>query len=363
MTFRRSNDNFIIKGGLREERLILRKSLDKIQFKDIQFIIGEKTMKKVTILFLMGIMLFIQLLFNVDTINASNIPQKELSLQTDEEYSDDGYDINYSRNWTKLVWWISNKAGNFIYQRQPTRQVGPNWDTISSGTISFNSGNYGTSTRHTVSVQHRDHEIDTWPQTSVVNWASKISVIITNPSNTDVRSRSVTHNQHTYYKGGRNGTYTVRYAQRSKQSWDIWLRLFHWTGSCSIPPCPIPTGAETAAELKDGDVTTITNLETNKEYKAMQIEGGFYVLPSKSHLANNTAFKDEKTFTLSSLQNRAFDTELGVLVRNFKGLSIGDKITLEDEIKLIRYDKDLDETFLVLKSSVVLSQNGHSMET
>lgn len=60
-------------------------------------------MKKVTILFLMGIMLFIQLLFNVDTINASNIPQKELSLQTDEEYSVDGYDINYSRNWTKLV--------------------------------------------------------------------------------------------------------------------------------------------------------------------------------------------------------------------------------------------------------------------
>ncbi|GEN31693.1 hypothetical protein HNQ35_002023 [Cerasibacillus quisquiliarum] len=52
-------------------------------------------MKKVTILFLMGIMLFIQLLFNVDTINASNIPQKVLSLQTDEEYSDDGYDINY----------------------------------------------------------------------------------------------------------------------------------------------------------------------------------------------------------------------------------------------------------------------------
>lgn len=95
MTFRRSKDNFIIKGGLREERLILRKSLDKIQFKDIQFIIGEKTMKKVTILFLMGIMLFIQLLFNVDTINASNIPQKVLSLQTDEEYSDDGYDINY----------------------------------------------------------------------------------------------------------------------------------------------------------------------------------------------------------------------------------------------------------------------------
>lgn len=193
--------------------------------------------------------------------------------------------LQYSRAWTKLAWFIAKKVGDGLFQREPTRELGENWDTISSGTIGFNKGDYGGSTHHTIDLQENDHEIDTWPQTNPLNWATKINVIITDPNNRDVKTRSVTHDQHTYYKGGTLGTYTVRYAQQKKQNWDIWLRLFHWTGPCVTPPCPESVDSSSSkVQPMISETTIITHAHTNKKYEAMQTDKGIYIIPSDAHM-------------------------------------------------------------------------------
>ncbi|WP_332646788.1 hypothetical protein [Lysinibacillus sp. 54212] len=257
--------------------------------------------------------------------------------------------LAYSKYWTKAAWYIINKAGNSWYTKSPTVSYGSNVDFVSSGSIAFNSSNYGASTKHIVTRLDSNDEIDVVPETSLVNYASKISVIITDPSGKDVLSHSVTPQQHTTYKGSL-GTYTVRFVQNSAQTWNLWIALWHYTGNiaCSTPPCPEQTSlSNSKMKHKNGDIVELLNTKNNALFKNEYINGGFYAIPSKQHVIEDTLynFSPSQTYSVKYLQNLGYDKELDLLVKNFKGLSIGDIINFEDDIQSIRYSPSDNTTY------------------
>jgi hypothetical protein len=91
------------------------------------------------------------------------------------------------------------------------------------------------------------------------NWPGKISIIISDPDNNDVVSKTVAHTQHVYYQPRKLGTHNVRYVQNNKQSWDLWLALWHYEGEDECPPgenCPV----------SDGDIS-FTSIDNNGNMK------------------------------------------------------------------------------------------------
>jgi len=60
-------------------------------------------------------------------------------------------------------------------------------------------------------------QIETFAETDFINMVTaKIAVIITDPQNNDVVSKTLTHEQYVFYNPTRTGTYSIRYVDEYK---------------------------------------------------------------------------------------------------------------------------------------------------
>lgn len=171
-----------------------------------------------------------------------------LSFVSSSAMAQGGMQVEAKVPWTKALWFIANKIGNYVYQRDPNATYNSNYDTMNMGTHKFNDGDYGASVKHEVDIQGPDDSIVAWAQAVPGNFG-RITIIITNPRGDDVVSVARQSNQSVYYDAGKTGvmgTYTVRYAQQNSETWDPWLRLWHWRGSggrCNEYGCQEPFGS------------------------------------------------------------------------------------------------------------------------
>ncbi|GAF63268.1 putative epimerase [Bacillus sp. TS-2] len=291
--------------------------------------------KKIVSLFLVLMVTFTTL-----GLSAKASPQLDEPVNT-TQVNDGSGDIgvqNYNGAWLKALWYFTNKAGNYIFTRSPKAGAGVNADYVSSGDFSFNNGNNGAHGRHTAYLGKSKHELVAFAQTHPVNWPGKISIIVTNPRNSDVVSKTVSHNGQVYYKGGVLGNYTVRYVQNKKQKWDLWLYVYHYENR-------VCTGCTPSS-----NVVTLANHE-GKEFNAQQTNNGIYITPSKSHKSHKSSTSLSKsTYSYLDLVRETFDQELNESVHQFKSLSLGDTINFKDLIASIEYDKNEDETYIGFKS-------------
>ncbi|WP_202079727.1 hypothetical protein [Caldalkalibacillus salinus] len=235
---------------------------------------------------------------------------------------------NHSRPWVSHAWKIISKTGDWWFDTRPKTQNGPNADLFSSGSLMFNSNQHGPLARHDVEIQSVQSEsIEAFAQTSAVNWPGNITIIISDPDNNDVVSQTVTSHEFVYHEPDKLGSYTVRYVQNHRETWDA--QLYHWHSHKEDgQPCA-PHG-----ECVSPDGLTLKEVD----------DGKFYIVPSEFHMNARNTQNFGRSMTLSTLQEQNYDQALGAHVRYFKNFDIGDDVIFEDMILDITYDPGSDET-------------------
>lgn len=253
--------------------------------------------------------------------------------------------------WVKAGFGVLKYATNtWLFHREATETIYDHVITISSGTVGFNNKNnsgYGSSARHRVYINGINQLIDTWPETSVLNWLDKISVLITDESNnTDVVSKTATHEQHTYYTAPHHGNYMIRWIDDAKMNWDLWLSV--WDAEYG------GIGSRSIAE-DTNKVYTFKNAD-GIENQAKKIEGNYYFIPSNDHKKSDK-FDGEKVLSIIDLQDQLYDNKLNREVQQFKNYDSGSNLVVADTIQTLVYDKENDRTVFGFKA-----KNGEILE-
>lgn len=227
-------------------------------------------------------------------------------------------------------------TNTWLFHPEATTYQGSTQLEVTSGKIGFNNkgdSGYGASTKHNVIVDSTDEQIQTFAETDWLNmFTSKIVLIISDPYNNDVVSKTLSHEQYVLHNPSRTGTYTIRYADESKLNWNLYIYLRNY----QINPSSI-------------NVLGIDGTEVPALYKNDKI----YIYPSESHtkskfidkLLGNTLSLN-KTLSYIDLQKQIYDSELNRNVRDFKDYNIGDTIFFKDKIASIEYDPSNNRTLI-----------------
>lgn len=232
----------------------------------------------------------------------------------------------------KVIKWASN---TWLVKAEASQNIYDNSIDISSGTIGFNNkgdSGYGSSSKHDVKVENIGEQIQTFAETDFINmFTAKISVIITNPFNSDVLSKTVTHEQYVLYNPTATGTHTIRYVDENKLNWNLYITLRNYQISPSFN------------YLQETSVIDSQGTELPAVYNGDKI----YIIPSKNHKETGSKQKLSKTtLSLVDLQNQFYDTTLQKNVRSLKNYNIGDSIHFKDTIASIKYDSDNNRTLI-----------------
>lgn len=239
--------------------------------------------------------------------------------------------------WVKAGFGVLKYATNtWLFHREATETVYSYIITISSGTVGFNNkdnSGYGSSARHQVYINAINQLIDTWPETSVLNWLDKISVLITDEStNADVVSKTATHEQHTYYTAKHHGNYMIRWIDDAKMNWDLWLSV--WDAEYG--------GIGSRSAEDPNKIYTLKNSD-GIENQAKRIEGNYYFIPSNDH-KKSVKFDEKKALSIIELQDQLYDNKLNREVQQFKNYNSGSNLVVADKIQTLVYDKENDRT-------------------
>lgn len=233
---------------------------------------------------------------------------------------------NYSSSFLKVSWKIISYLGNKWYNVAPIVSYGPNADTTSSGTKSFNSSTYGASIKHTINYQESEDMIDLYATTSVVNWPGKISIILTNPSGSDVVSKTVDATQHVFYHSSKLGTYTVRFVENKKQKWNTWIMYHHYENY--DPKCysSFPSNVYPDKVVCQTSIITTDSDGVEQNYAAEYINGIPYIITSKQQIdsAKVSVSQKETKLSYADLEKQTYDKTLKTEVRNLRDYKAGD---------------------------------------
>lgn len=233
---------------------------------------------------------------------------------------------------------LSYASNTWLFHREANQYIGENSIEINSGTIGFNNkdnSGYGASSKHDVIIDRTSEQIQTFAQTDF--WSmllnTTISVIITDPNNNDVVSKTITHGQYVLYNPSRTGTHTIRYVTQDKHNWDLYITLRNWQISTNVASVLDTNGQEIPALLENGKV---------------------YVYPSESH--QNSSMKrlynsfNNYSLSLADLQDQVYDNELKRSVYNLRDFNIGDSIHFADTIASLEYDANNNYTLFGFKN-------------
>lgn len=235
----------------------------------------------------------------------------------------------------KIIKYASN---TWLFHREATKSVTAEAITLSTGDIGFNNNGgsgYGASTKFQVYVNEIGQLIDAWPETNILNYLEKLSIIITDEQKgTDVVSKTATHQQHIMYTANHHGYYTVRWVDEDKMKWDLWLNVWD----------------KAYGGIGTSSATQIHTLENaaGDQIKAKKINGSYYFIPSTDHKSSQK-FDENKSLSMIDIQNQLYDNVLQKDVNQFKNYNVGDKLTLDDSIQSIEYDTQTNSTIIGFK--------------
>ncbi|MGP0585690.1 hypothetical protein [Paenibacillus timonensis] len=233
-------------------------------------------------------------------------------------------------------------ANTWLFHPEAYTYEGQTQLEVSSGKIGYNKkddSGYGASSKHDVVVSSTSEQIETFAETDFINmFTAKIAVIITDPQNNDVVSKTLTHEQYVFYNPTRTGTYSIRYVDENKLNWNLYVTLSSYQ---------IDISSKNAVNVLGSD---------GKLRRALYKDGKVYIYPSETHkssflkesLSLNNTFNN-KTVSLKELQTQFYDEELKRNVRDLKDYRIGDSIHFKDEVASIEYDPNSNHTLIGFK--------------
>ena len=236
--------------------------------------------------------------------------------------------IDYLGIAQSVAWQIAKKASSAFFNRKPTIKKGPNYITSGTGSLKFNT-DIGASVKVNINLGKSRLEVDSFAQTDFLNWLDKIAVTLTAPNNgKDVINRSVTHNQHSYYKSASPyGIYNLRFTDTDKCKWDCYYTLVDYAKSASR-----------SVDMYQNIYNT-EGLEINSVYNASNQKS--YILPTKD-LSSKPFSLSKESISLSAgeLNNQFYDENRKVFVNALRDYDVDDKILFSDIISDIQYNKE-----------------------
>jgi len=250
--------------------------------------------------------------------------------------------------WFKVAWKIIHYTGNQWFDRNPVYKEFDSYQYISSGDIGFNNGTYGARASHKVEISDNHRKIDAFAQTNWTNWLDKIVISIDDSNGNDIVSKSVTHNQHLYYRtidDSPTGEWKVSYLEEDKNSWDLWL--FLWDTDVY---------SKSYSNIKASQNVEMMDLKNNKKImaKIYITKNNIYMEPSVNHknfnLLKNNELINNKPLNIKMLTEQIYDKSLNRFVYCFKDFNIGDKILFSNNIEQIYFDSNENATFFILRS-------------
>ena len=256
--------------------------------------------------------------------------------------------LDYAKD---ALWYIIKKASNAYYSKPPTVTYGYNWTQSSTGSIFFNLGTTGASTKIIVYLPDSTYSIEAWANCDAINWTQKISVLLTNKNNNDVINKSITRAQLTYYSPKSSyGNHTLRFVENDVYKWNCYYKVIDHDKQ--IPPTyqsiSNPGTVSSAFSASDrNQVIEYTN----------DIDGNVYVIPSDRE--KNLMLKP--VLNMEELSKQLYDSSLQTYVDDFKDFDIGDTILFSDKIKDIKYNEENNSTSFTFSSfngDVVWEFNG-----
>lgn len=226
------------------------------------------------------------------------------------------------------VWKLIKAGSNKLIDVPGKTEYAEGWVRKSTGGINFNSEENGASIQIPVNLGKSNLNMDAFPYIDPLHWNEKLSFILTSPENTDVISKTLTHNQHAFYDSASPyGEYTARFIEDSQLTWNCYVTLTDWdVGARAI---------------------------TDNDYLIKPTTDQVYLIPSNEHLAPAKAPNSNSTPILNTNQllNQFFDNNIDNYVTSLKDYNIGDIVHFSDTIKNIEYDSNNDCTYISFDSS------------
>lgn len=242
------------------------------------------------------------------------------------------------------LWYIIKKGANTFYERKPTIEKGANYTTSSTGTIEFNQGNYGASTKVAINLHKSRMVVDAFAKTNFLNWTDKISILLTTPDGKkDVINKSVEHTQLASYNSkSPYGTYQLRFVKNTAKNWDCWYTVADFDISTK--------SAVRKAKSENGK--TISYIVSNDEDKRV------YTISSKTHNNSKPISRSvsEDKLSISELSSQFYDEEYNTYVNDLKDYTVGDVVYFKDKIQNIFYNESENST------TFEFDDNGYTIE-
>lgn len=223
---------------------------------------------------------------------------------------------------------IIGSVGNKLYNVKASKSTGKYGETITPGSIPFNSGKYGAEVSYPIDALSTNHSVALFATTNPFNWGSKISIILRSPSGSRVINASLTDGQRRGYVFARKGRYTASFVSSARKKWAPYIAYRYDKGNSvyKIAKSLLPTSEE--------DSNTGQFEEVNGYGEVLKPEWN-----EQEVLVSDKTASINMTQMLDQLKD-----DNGIYVYAMRDYNEHDTVEFSDSIKSISYDKDLNET-------------------
>lgn len=238
----------------------------------------------------------------------------------------------------KAIFWIITQVDKELYEVEAETEVGDNYVRVSSGSIEYNDGENGPTSRIDVEAAtnfyvdgNPDLAISLSATTSFITGLTSIISVYAMNSETDdeVVNENLGYNGITAFSiddTRDEGTYNVMFTTGENKKWTTGVQV-------------IDFNAPTSRVLGEKDEVVVD--WNNKRY---------YKIPSQTVNEYQTTSLFESPKSVEELYNEFWDEGIGDFTYSLASYGINDKIIVEDKISSIIYEEDLDRTILTFST-------------
>lgn len=231
--------------------------------------------------------------------------------------------------WIKtLAFKAIGKGSNKIYNINASMTTGKYGETVTPGTIAFNGSKYGAEVSFNVNAISTKHSLALYATTDPLNWGSKISVILRNPSGTRVINTSVTSGQYKGITFTKTGNYEASFVSNSNKKWAPYISYRYDKANGNYG---------TKSILED-------NLSNDTDANPYEEVDGYGKILTPVWDGKAPIIEDkQKSLDINQLLNQLKD-DIGMYVYSLRDYKENETINFSDTIKDIVYDEDFNET-------------------
>lgn len=305
-------------------------------------------MKKLTLL--LALILVFSSSMHAPAFAAKQVESEKQNVIKIDQFNDGEVEANNLVG--RFAWKIFlSTLGTYIALPQSSYiEVHKDFTTSSSGSVRLNSNGNSSSIEKVENVRGTNNRIDMWAIT--INPLHKLTLMAIAP-NGRKQDMPATTSQRMWVDptklGNAIGDYNLYYVDHKTVSWNAYSTHYHFENrfvcTDTSKPCPIP--ANDSDQMENDGLTEVKSFKdgTTKKVDIVQVDDLNLIKPSKAHVVSNKIKEDNK-YTFSELLSLRFDIETGEIVMNFRGLSVGDEVIVNDVIVDLDYDPQLDRTLL-----------------